>query len=114
MDYIWWTFQKEGIHSYPEAAIDPELEDVKFLANDHRHIFHFKIFIEIFHDNRDKEWIKEKRYCESLFNNELNLNYKSCEMIGRNLYEKIKDRYPHRNIVIEISEDGENGCRLEI
>lgn len=114
MDFIWFTFQKEGIHCYPAAATDPELEEVKFLANDHRHIFHFKVFVEIFHDNRDKEWIKEKRYCESLFNNNfLELDYKSCEMLARNLFDKVKDRYENRGVIIEVSEDGENGARLE-
>ena len=40
---IWVTFQREGIHKYPAAATDPNLADVSFLANEHRHIFHFKV-----------------------------------------------------------------------
>ena len=37
---IWVTFQREGIHKFPAAATDPNLQDVAFLANEHRHIFH--------------------------------------------------------------------------
>ena len=32
-NFIWVTFQKEGIHKYPAALDDPALEDVKFLEN---------------------------------------------------------------------------------
>ena len=40
---IWVRFQKEGIHKFPAALTEPELEDVKFLGYPHRHTFHFKI-----------------------------------------------------------------------
>jgi hypothetical protein len=40
---IWVTFQKEGIHCYPAAATDDKLKEVSFLANPHRHMFHFKV-----------------------------------------------------------------------
>ena len=39
---IWVSFQREGLHCYPAAATDPKLEDVSFLGNVHRHMFHFK------------------------------------------------------------------------
>jgi len=115
-DYIWITFKKEGIHKYPEAGTNPELKSVNFLQYPHRHIFHFKVYVEIFHDNRDREFIMEKRWMESLYNeNILNLNFQSCEMMARDLSEKLKERYKNENrkIIIEISEDGENGTHLE-
>lgn len=46
-NYIWMTFEKEGFHCYPAAATDPNLEDVKFLANLHRHLFKFRVYIEV-------------------------------------------------------------------
>ena len=70
MKYIWVTFQKEGIHRYPEALTNPELEDVKFLGYDHRHIFHFRVDLEVRHDNRDVEFIQMKRWLESLYQTE--------------------------------------------
>ena len=62
---IWVTFRKEGIHKYPAALDDPKLAtgdrmDVSFLGYPHRHIFHFKVAIEVFHDDRDIEFIQFK------------------------------------------------------
>ena len=111
---IWIQFRHEGIHCYPAAATDPNLEDVKFLANDHRHIFHFKVYIEIFHNDRDIEFIQFKRWVESLYiTGTLELNHKSCEMMSDDLYEKISMKYPDRDIKIDVSEDGENGSSIE-
>lgn len=116
---IWVTFRKEGIHMYPAAATDPKLKtgdeyDVSFLGTPHRHIFHFKVYIEVFHDDRDIEFIQFKRWLEKLYNEStLTLNFKSCEMISEDLYAQITARYPNREIWIEVSEDGENGCFIK-
>jgi hypothetical protein len=117
---IWVTFQKEGIHKYPAALTDPQLatgdeRDVSFLGYPHRHIFHFRVSIDVFHNDRDIEFIQFKRWCESLYNGStsvLALDYKSCEMIADDLYLQISARYPERNVIIEVSEDGENGCSI--
>jgi hypothetical protein len=116
---IWVTFRKEGIHCYPAAATDPNLAsgdayDVSFLANPHRHIFHFRVWISVQHNDRDIEFIQFKRWLESMYNNStLSLDYKSCEMMSDDLYEKIVERYSDREIWIEISEDGENGSFIK-
>lgn len=116
--FIWVTFQKEGIHRYPAAADDPSLAtgdwlDVSFLATPHRHIFHFRVEMEVFHDNRDVEFIQLKRILENQYaTGALQLNYKSCEMMARDLYGSLISMYPGRDYVIEVSEDGENGCRI--
>lgn len=114
---IWVTFSKEGTHRYPAAETDPNLatgdwDDVSFLANPHRHIFKFKVYIEVFHNDRDREFIQEKRFMERLFNTgTLDIDYKSCEMLSDDLYDELAKRYKgeNRTIVIEVSEDGENG-----
>ena len=118
---IFVQFQKEGIHCYPAAATDPRLNtageyDVSFLANPHRHIFHFRVSIDVFHSDRDIEFIQFKRWLESLYsgsNTVLALDWKSCEMIADDLYIQIAERYPNRAVVIEVSEDGENGCVIQ-
>jgi len=110
---IWITFRKEGIHKYPAAAEDPRLADVSFLANEHRHIFHFRVSIDVWHNDRDIEFIQFKRWCEGLYSTDtLILDYKSCEMIADDLYVQIGNKYPERNVTIEVSEDGENGCAI--
>ena len=118
---VWITFQKEGIHCFPQAATDPKLNtddeyNVAFLASPHRHIFHFRVSIDVYHDDRELEFIQFKRWCESLYSGNgavLELNYKSCEMIADDLYLQIAEKYPNRDVHIEVSEDGENGCYVE-
>src|SRR5210317_1751792 len=116
---IWVTFQKEGIHKYPAALEDPNLAtgdeyDVSFLGYPHRHIFHFKVSIEVFHDDRDIEFIQFKRWLERLYDDEvIQLNNKSCEMIADNLAEEIQLEYPGRYVKISVAEDNENGCEME-
>jgi len=116
--FIWITFQKEGIHRYPLAASSPTLatgdwRDVSFLAHPHRHIFHFRVELEVKHDDRDVEFIQFKRELERLYaDGTLALDFKSCEMMARELYQYISENYVDRDIIIEVSEDGENGCRL--
>ena len=118
MKFIWVTFRKEGIHKYPAALTDPKLatgdwDDVSFLGYPHRHIFHFKVSIEVFHDDRDIEFIQFKRWMERLYSEgTLKLDYKSCEMMAEDLYEKIANKYTGRDVKIEVSEDGENGCDI--
>jgi hypothetical protein len=113
------TFQKEGIHCYPAAATDPALAtgdeyDVSFLGTPHRHIFHFRVYISVVHNDRDIEFIQFKRWLENLYkDNILALDYKSCEMIADDLYLQIADRYPSRTVWIEVAEDGENGALIK-
>jgi hypothetical protein len=118
---IWVTFRREGIHCYPAAATDSRLNtageyDVAFLASPHRHIFHFRVWIDVWHNDRDIEFIQFKRWLESLYhgqNTVLALDWKSCEMIADDLYVQIAGRYPERAVWIEVAEDGENGCLIK-
>ena len=125
---IWVNFQKEGIHKYPAALTDPALAtgdeyDVSFLGHPHRHIFHFRVWISVQHTDRDIEFIQFKRWLVSLYqrgtdsNNPqgsvLNLDYKSCEMMSDDLYDIISQKYPGREVWIEVSEDGENGSFIQ-
>ena len=118
---IWVTFRKEGIHCYPAAATDPNLAtgdqyDVSFLANPHRHIFHFRVWLSVTHNDRDVEFIQFKRWLEQLYSstqNILSLDHKSCEMMSDELYDTISQKYPNREVWIEVSEDGENGSFIK-
>jgi hypothetical protein len=118
---VWVTFRKEGIHKYPAAATDPSLAtgdeyDVSFLASPHRHIFHFRVWIDVFHNDRDVEFIQFKRWLEKLYSSNqgvLSLDYKSCEMIADDLYLQIATKYPDRAVWIEVAEDGENGALIK-
>jgi len=116
---IWVTFHKEGIHKYPAALTDPALAtgdeyDVSFLGYPHRHTFHFKVWISVTHDDRDIEFIQFKRWLEKLYaEGTIQLDYKSCEMMSGDLYDTISNKYPGREVWIEVSEDGENGSFIK-
>jgi hypothetical protein len=116
---IWVTFRKEGMHKYPAALTDPALAtgdeyDVSFLGYPHRHIFHFKVWIGVTHNDRDIEFIQFKRWLENLYKDAtLKLDFKSCEMMSDDLYAQISQRYPDREVWIEVSEDGENGSFIK-
>ena len=128
---IWVSFQREGIHKYPAALDDPKLatggwDDVSFLGYPHRHMFHFRVWIEVYHDDREIEFIQFKRWLQRLYDmapdgseghsdtGVLELDYKSCEMIADELCLEIRKRYgTKRHIAIEVSEDNENGCHVD-
>lgn len=116
---IWVTFRKEGIHKYPAALEDPNLKtgdqyDVSFLGYPHRHIFHFRVYISVMHNDRDVEFIQFKRWLENLYGGgTISLDYKSCEMMSDELHDIIKAKYPDREVWIEVSEDGENGSFIK-
>jgi hypothetical protein len=116
---IWVTFQKEGMHKYPAALTDPALAtgdeyDVSFLGYPHRHIFHFKVWIGVTHDDRDIEFIQFKRWLLNLYKDAtLSLDFKSCEMMSGDLFDAISVKYPNREVWIEVSEDGENGSFIK-
>ena len=116
---IWVTFQKEGMHKYPAALTDPALAtgdeyDVSFLGYPHRHIFHFKVWIGVTHNDRDIEFIQFKRWLLNLYKDAtLSLDFKSCEMMSDDLYDAISNKYPGREVWIEVSEDGENGSFIK-
>ena len=103
---------------YPAAKDDPALatgdwDDVSFLGYAHRHIFHFRVAIDVFHDDRDIEFIQFKRWLEGLYNsNTLELNHRSCEMIAEELAQQINQKYPGRDIEITVAEDNENGATM--
>jgi len=93
------------LHHYPDAP-----EKVSYLRNIHRHLFKFKVYIEVFSDDRDVEFIMFKEDIEKWLGYvEQKLICKSCEMMSDFLYAKIIKKYKDRDVKIEVSEDGENG-----
>lgn len=110
---IWVTFKVPGIHCYPDAP-----EDVAYLRSPHRHLFHFKAAIQVFHDEREIEFHQFLRFCKSHYASEEDCSNQSCETLARTLVERIRAQYPMlgtepyliRAIAVEVSEDGECGA----
>lgn len=82
------TFQVEGFHCWPEAP-----DEVGFLRERHRHIFHFTCTKEVMHDDRDTEFILLKRRIEETVRaryedrktRACEFGSKSCEMLAKEL-----------------------------
>jgi hypothetical protein len=107
---IWVTFQQIGFHRYPNAP-----EEVAYLRDVHRHVFHFNVGIQVFHDDREIEFHMFMNWLRSLYaNGDLELNYKSCEMLAQDVTKSIYAKYDctKRRIEVTVSEDGECGATL--
>jgi len=97
----------EGFHYYPDASkIDPR---IKFLENEHRHMFKVEVTISVDHDDRELEFFLVK-WALNDFISAGNQNHKSCEMIAREILENhLTTKYGWwRTYHVVVSEDGES------
>jgi hypothetical protein len=106
---IWVRFSVKGFHHYAHAP-----EPVAYLRERHRHRFGFRVWMEVWGDNRELEFHMEQAWLESLYGEggALEADGKSCEMLANDLYALMmqEERYRGRDIWIEVDEDGECGC----
>jgi hypothetical protein len=101
----------EGYHYYPNAgSIDPR---IKFLENEHRHMFKVEIKISVTHLDRELEFFLVKWALQDFIKSG-KLNHKSCEMIATDILEQhLLPNYGERYYEIVVSEDGESDGIVE-
>lgn len=105
---IFVTFQRHGLHKYPGAP-----DEVSYLAAPHRHLFKFRVEVAVTHDNREIEFHMFQNWLMGQYEQGvLELDYKSCEMIAREMVRTIIGAWGDRKITIEVAEDGECGAVL--
>lgn len=97
------TVLQVGYHKWDAAP-----DDVAFLRNEHRHVFHLKVSFPVTHNDRDLEFFQVQRDLRKWAKSPMNMNGKSCEMLA----EDILKAFPHAAWA-EVWEDGENGARVE-
>lgn len=106
------TFAVDGMHNFPAAKkLFPE---VFFLSDPHRHMFHFKVYKEVYHDDRDIEFIMFKRTVMNYLHTKyysihlrtLEFGAQSCEMLAKEILTKFDCTQ------VEVWEDAENGARV--
>lgn len=127
-------FQAEGIHCFPEAP-----NEVAYLRQPHRHMFHFEVTLEVFHNDREIEFILLKNELQWEMKQYLNTQRRlwehprqgeesvlprfSCEDLAEYLAKYINRMYPakfpngkrrKRAGAIEVYEDDENGAVLSL
>jgi len=101
--------QVEGLHQWKGC----DIEDVMFLAEPHRHIFHIECRKKVSHNDRDIEIICFKRsiqryLAETYAKGGIVCNFggMSCEMIAMELTKKFNLTY------CSVLEDNENGAEV--
>lgn len=110
--------QFEGLHHWPDAP-----DDVAFLRNLHRHLFHVEVVIAVNHHDRETEFFQAKslidmalcdigkRYhSECVFSRYRDLGAMSCEMIAVWIMETLA---LHMEICrVTVREDDENSATV--
>ena len=104
--------QKKGCHCYPDAP-----EEVAFLRDMHRHVFHVEAEIQVFRDDRELEFFIVQKQLESILDEIFgeNILSMSCEFIAVSVRLKLLERFPgvtHRRVNVRVSEDAECGVYL--
>lgn len=102
---VTWDFV--GFHKFHKAA-----DNVAFLRDIHRHKFKCSAMIEVFHDDRELEFFTVQDELSSIFSRK-SQDLKSCEMIASDICDFILKKYGERELLIEVSEDGENSSLVK-
>lgn len=99
--FVWIKTQFEGFHRWKDAP-----DDVAFLRDFHRHVFHVKIGVEVGGDNREVEFFQFKRKVEHYLDKYWHKTQfeNSCEQIAVAIGTHFDAFF------VEVSEDGENGA----
>jgi hypothetical protein len=98
---IWIRTHFEGFHRWPDAP-----DEVSFLRDRHRHMFHVLAFFKVTHEDRQLEFFIQQRAMNriiaNLLGDERNTTW-SCETWATQLLEA------SGAMAVLVSEDGENG-----
>lgn len=97
------NLQFEGIHRWGTCPI----EEVKYLRDPHRHMFHICCKKAVSHDDRDIEIIQFKHRLQEFLSGEYprgEMGETSCEMLAKKLLQRFGLSY------CSVLEDGENGA----
>ena len=109
--FILIKFEVEGIHRWKDCPFS----EVSYLRDYHRHIFHFEVKMEVFHNDREVEFIMVKNRLQKRMSNILEepVNH-SCETLAQMVADIITELYGIRKVEITVLEDGENGGGITI
>jgi len=102
--YIVIKTQFEAIHCWPDCDIPA----VAFLSLPHRHIFYVVVKWTINDNNREKEFIMQKRGVELFLGtwSRRDIGGMSCEDIAETLLKEFKADF------VSVFEDNENGAEI--
>lgn len=108
---IFVSTQFVGFHQWAEAP-----DEVGYLRDLHRHVFHVKVDVQVRHNDRELEYHMVLKGL-GFFIVELMDRWKSgwsCEDIAQKIMGWVMGTYPDRDHYrVTVAEDGENGSTLE-
>ena len=97
----------EGLHRYADAP-----QEVAFLKEPHRHVFMVEVEMQVFHDDRELEFIMVKRNLNKfLFSKPFGIR-SSCEQMATEIIKFLLGAYGERQMIVGVFEDGENGGKV--
>jgi len=111
---VFCTFRVPGLHFWSGA-----FGEGKYLHAPHRHIFHYRVEIGVGETDREIEFIGFKHdlqnwvyevYAPGPHGGDVDFEERSCEILAEELLDYIMDIHPGRCVLVEVSEDGENGA----
>lgn len=115
MTTAWVTYTFPAWHSWPGAPTERA-----YLGALHRHLFHVRAELDVFHDDRELEFhdvLDELRNtCAALGTfhpSGRDLGSMSCEQIALRIALELQRRWP-RHMRVDVSEDGETGATVEL
>lgn len=113
---VWVTTSFVGHHAWPAAPAHRG-----YLSAEHRHRFGVNVCIGVLHDDREVEFhdllATVNEAIESLGRviqpeDVRVLGSMSCEMISRRIAAFVMERWPRRDVAVEVDEDGECGSAV--
>ena len=110
---VFVTTRVAGFHNWPEAPAE-----VGYLADRHRHVFHVRVEWQVDHDERQVEFHIALGWLDaavtSLYGSRRPVNFeaRSCETIAIDVARTLL-QIAIQPSAVEVSEDGENGARVE-
>ena len=99
--------QFEGFHFWKDAP-----NEVAFLRDLHRHMFHVEVLMTVEHSDRAVEIIMLKRYVDKICSSLTEIikqNGLSCEDIAHHIAKKVIEKYIPDICIVQVLEDNENG-----
>lgn len=103
--HVAWT--APGFHNWPDAP-----EHRSYLGVRHRHLFHFRIDLDVMHDERDIEFHDLLDIGRKSTPHDMEWGAMSCEAIARTLLAIVEHHVPGRHASVTVSEDGECGATV--
>ena len=102
--------QFEFCHRYKDAPAE-----VSYLRNLHRHMFNYEVELEVYHDDRELEFIMVKHEIEDYLSDCTSswLETTSCEQMAQCIGNCLRAKYGfERDLSVSVFEDNENGAKV--